>query len=69
MFNLGLSKEEIALIGQKSEHTFVGVNCGIMDQFASVFGKKNKVIKLRLQHIRIRISQSRFQKIFITFIG
>ena len=46
IFNLGLSKKEIALIGQKSEHTFVGVNCGIMDQFASVFGKKNQVIKL-----------------------
>lgn len=46
IFGLNLTKEEIALIGQKSEHTFVGVNCGIMDQFASVFGKKNKVIKL-----------------------
>lgn len=41
-----LPKEELALIGQKAEHDFVGVNCGIMDQFASVFGKKNKVIKL-----------------------
>jgi len=53
MFGFGLSKEEIALTGQKSEHTFVGVNCGIMDQFASVFGKKNQVIKLdcnTLQH-------------------
>jgi galactokinase len=46
MFDLHLSKQEIALIGQKSEHTFVGVNCGIMDQFASVFGKKNHIIKL-----------------------
>ncbi len=46
MNSLGLSKKEIALIGQKAEHTFVGVNCGIMDQFASVFGKKNRVIKL-----------------------
>jgi galactokinase len=46
IFNLGLSKKEITLIGQKSEHTFAGVNCGIMDQFASVFGKKNSVIKL-----------------------
>lgn len=46
MFTIGLSKEDIALIGQKSEHTFVGVNCGIMDQFASVFGKKANVIKL-----------------------
>ncbi|MFL9842873.1 galactokinase [Flavobacterium rhizosphaerae] len=46
IFNLGLSKKDIALIGQKAEHTFAGVNCGIMDQFASVFGKKNSVIKL-----------------------
>lgn len=46
IFHLNLSKEDIAKIGQKSEHTFVGVNCGIMDQFASVFGKKDKVIKL-----------------------
>ncbi len=46
IFNLGLTKQDIALIGQKAEHTFVGVNCGIMDQFASVFGKKNHVIKL-----------------------
>lgn len=46
LFQLGMSKEEIALIGQQSEHQFVGVNCGIMDQFASVFGAKNKVIKL-----------------------
>jgi galactokinase len=46
LFDLGLAKEEIALIGQKAEHTFAGVNCGIMDQFAAVFGKKNNVIKL-----------------------
>ena len=42
----GIIKESIAKIGQKSEHNFVGVNCGIMDQFASVFGKKNKAIRL-----------------------
>ncbi|GGB69040.1 galactokinase [Flavobacterium suaedae] len=46
MFSLELTKQDIALIGQKAEHTYVGVKCGIMDQFASVFGKENKVIKL-----------------------
>jgi len=46
LFDLGLSREEIALIGQRSEHTFVGVKCGIMDQFASVFGKKKHAIRL-----------------------
>ena len=46
LFELQLSKKDIALIGQQSEHHFAGVKCGIMDQFASVFGKKDKVIKL-----------------------
>ena len=45
-FNLNLTKEQIAKMGQKAEHTFAGVNCGIMDQFASVFGKENHVIFL-----------------------
>ncbi|GLB52330.1 galactokinase [Neptunitalea chrysea] len=46
LYNLELTKKDIALIGQKAEHTFVGVNCGIMDQFASVFGKENHVVLL-----------------------
>lgn len=46
LYDLALRKEDIALIGQKAEQTFAGVNCGIMDQFASVFGKKNSFIKL-----------------------
>ena len=36
----------LALIGQKAEHTFSGVNCGIMDQFASAMGKKDNAILL-----------------------
>ena len=46
IFALDNSKKEIALIGQLSENTFVGVQCGIMDQFASVFGKAENVIML-----------------------
>ncbi|WP_443938542.1 galactokinase [Pedobacter sp. MW01-1-1] len=46
LFNLGISQLDIALIAQKAEHTFAGVNCGIMDQFASVFGKKDHAIML-----------------------
>ena len=46
VFNLGLEKMELALLGQKAEHDFAGVRCGIMDQFASIFGKKDHVIKL-----------------------
>ena len=46
IFTLNNSKKEIALTGQLSENTFVGVQCGIMDQFASVFGKARNVIML-----------------------
>lgn len=46
LFNLNLSKLDIAKIGQQTEHEAVGVRCGIMDQFASVFGQDNSLIKL-----------------------
>lgn len=51
LFNLGIEKMDLALIGQKAEHTFAGVMCGIMDQFASVFGKEGHVIKLDCQSL------------------
>jgi galactokinase len=45
LFNLTIEKVDISLLGQKAEH-WVGINCGIMDQFSSVHGLENKVIKL-----------------------
>ncbi|QDW19603.1 galactokinase [Flavobacterium sp. KBS0721] len=45
LFNLKIEKVDISLLGQKAEH-WVGINCGIMDQFSSVHGLENKVIKL-----------------------
>lgn len=62
LFDLGLTKKEIALIGQKAEHTFAGVNCGIMDQFASVFGKKNKVIQLDCNTLEYEYHNATFKK-------
>lgn len=46
LFNLQLSKFDIAKICQVAEHTYPGVQVGIMDQFASVFGKKDHALKL-----------------------
>ena len=46
MFNCGIDKFELAKIGQATEHNYCGVNCGIMDQFASVFGKAGHLIRL-----------------------
>ncbi len=45
-YRFGLDREDLALLCQKAEHVFAGVNCGIMDQFASVFGQKNLGILL-----------------------
>lgn len=46
IFNLGIDKFELARIGQSTEHNYCGVKCGIMDQFASVFGKEGSLIRL-----------------------
>jgi galactokinase len=41
-----IDKRQLAKMAQLAEHTFAGVNCGIMDMFASIFGKKDHLIKL-----------------------
>ena len=46
LFALGIDKFELAKIGQSTEHNYCGVKCGIMDQFASVFGKAGSLIRL-----------------------
>ena len=46
IYGCGFSRADLARIGQMTEHNYVGVRCGIMDQFASLFGKDGQVIKL-----------------------
>ena len=41
-----IEKMELARVGQRTEHKYVGVNCGIMDQFASVHGKAGSLMRL-----------------------
>jgi galactokinase len=45
-FKLGFDRLQLALAGQATEHNYVGVKCGIMDQFASCFGKEGALIRL-----------------------
>ncbi|GAB3324055.1 galactokinase [Larkinella ripae] len=51
LFGLGLSTLEMVKLGQRAENLFVGVNCGIMDQFASMFGRDQSVIQLDCQSL------------------
>ncbi len=46
LWKLDIDKFELAKIGQATEHNYCGVMCGIMDQFASVFGKAGSLIRL-----------------------
>jgi galactokinase len=53
IFQFQLSRLDIALMAQKAEHTFPGVQCGIMDMYASLMGKRDHVILLnclKLEH-------------------
>lgn len=46
LFQLQLSRLEMVKAAQSAEHEFAGVNCGIMDMFASMFGKAESAIRL-----------------------
>ena len=46
LMGFGLDRVALALLSQRAENRFVGVNCGIMDQFASLMGRPKKLIRL-----------------------
>lgn len=61
LFNLGLNKTEMIFISQKAEHNYVGVNCGIMDQYASMFGIKNHALLLDCRSIEAKPFEINFE--------
>jgi len=61
LFRLGLSKKEMILISQKAEHNYVGVKCGIMDQYASMFGIKNHALHLDCRTVESKPYEINFE--------
>ena len=55
MFGFDVTNQDLALIGQYSENKFNGVNCGIMDQFASAMGKKNHCLFLDCKDLSYKV--------------
>jgi galactokinase len=49
--NFQMNRKELALLGQRAEHNFPGVMCGIMDQYANMMGKRDTVILLDCKNI------------------
>ena len=68
LFNLHFTKEELAKIGQMTEHHYIGVRCGIMDQFASIFGQKGHVVRLDCRSLEYQLVPFKPQGIEIVLI-
>ena len=54
IFGNGIDKFDLAKIGQATEHNYCGVKCGIMDQFASIFGKEGSLIRLNCKTLEYK---------------
>lgn len=53
--NFGVQRLELAQIGQSAEHKYAGVRCGIMDQFASLHGAKDHLIRLDCRSLQYEL--------------
>jgi galactokinase len=69
IFHLGLSKMEIALAARQTEHHFANLHCGIMDQFASMFGKAGHLIKLDCRSMEYEYIPFDFPDISIVLVN
>ena len=54
IYQLGISKKNLAILCQKVENEFVGVNCGIMDQFSIALGEKDKAMLLNCETLEYK---------------
>jgi galactokinase len=69
LFELGLTKEEMMYISQKAEHNYVGVQCGIMDQYASMFGKEGEALLLDCRDLKATYFSIDFKEYDIILIN
>ena len=68
IFKCGLSRLELAKIAQFSEHEFAGVNCGLMDQYASLFGKEGSALLLDCHSLTHQYLPFKFDDVEILLI-
>lgn len=69
LFQLNLSKNEMILISQKAEHNYAGVHCGIMDQYASMFGEKKSALLMDCRSISSEAFQIDFKEYKLLLIN
>lgn len=64
LLGFGLDRMQMARVGQLAEHTFPGVKCGIMDQFANLHGKKDRVMLLDCRSLEYQYFPFEFSKTY-----
>ncbi|MGN7720853.1 galactokinase [Chitinophaga sp. 22620] len=62
LLGFNLSRMDMARVGQLAEHTFPGVKCGIMDQFANLHGQKDRVMLLDCRSLEFTYFPFEFSK-------
>ncbi len=68
LYNLGFEKIEYALFAQKVENDYIGLNCGIMDQFAVTYGRKDSAIFLNTNNLSFEYIPASLSGYFIVVI-
>ena len=69
MFKLNIDNTKSALIGQKAENQYVGVNCGIMDQFVIANGKKDNAVFLDTATLKYQYAPIKLENAKIVIIN
>jgi galactokinase len=69
LFNCGYSKLELVQLSKEAENEFIGVNCGIMDQFAVAFGEKDKALMLNCDSLEYKAVDSNLGEYCLAIIN
>lgn len=68
-FDLALGRKDLAQIAQKTEHEFAGVKCGLMDQFAILFGKAGHLLRLDCRSLEFEYVPFQFPEYRIVLVN
>jgi galactokinase len=69
LFNLGIDKLTLVKLSQKAENQFVGVNCGIMDQYINVFGKQGHLLRIDCRSLEYEYFPFNFDNVSIVLFN
>ena len=69
LFDLGIDKLSLVKMAQKAENEFVGVRCGIMDQFINIFGESGAVLRIDCRSLEYRYFPFEFDHVAIVLFN